>query len=200
MLTCALDERRWLKLLEDGDAEELYAAISANRPYLSRWMPWAVNQDLEGTREYIRSTRRGFADNQGFSLAIVDAGAIVGTTGFHRLDWENMSCSVGYWITESAQGRGTVTLAVTALLGHAFGAWGLRRVEIRAGVGNARSRAVAERLGFTEEGVRRQAELVGDRYVDHVIYSMLAAEWERRADRPARSFQHRDKSEQVSSG
>jgi ribosomal-protein-serine acetyltransferase len=54
----------------------------------------------------------------------------------------------------------------------------LNRVEIRAGVENARSRAVVERRGFTQEGVKRQAELVGDRWIDDAVYSMLAAEWQ----------------------
>ena len=70
-----------------------------------------------------------------------------------------------------------MTLAVRALVDHAFGAWELNRVEIAAAVENARSRAVARRLGFTEEGRRRQVERVGDRYLDHVVHSMLASEW-----------------------
>jgi ribosomal-protein-serine acetyltransferase len=55
-------------------------------------------------------------------------------------------------------------------------------VEIRAGVGNRRSRAVAERLGFRQEGVLSEAELVGDHYIDHVVYAMLARDWSGAAD------------------
>jgi ribosomal-protein-serine acetyltransferase len=46
-------------------------------------------------------------------------------------------------------------------------------------VGNARSRAIPERLGFREEGTLREVERVGDRWLDGVIYSMLAADWSR---------------------
>jgi ribosomal-protein-serine acetyltransferase len=56
--------------------------------------------------------------------------------------------------------------------------WKLNRVEIRAAVANERSRAIPRRLGFTEEGVLRQAERVGDRFVDHVLYAMLAEDWQ----------------------
>lgn len=44
---------------------------------------------------------------------------------------------------------------------------------------NTRSRAIPERLGFTEEGVRRQAEKFADRRHELVVYSMLAHEWGR---------------------
>ncbi|HEX3691673.1 MAG TPA: GNAT family protein [Solirubrobacteraceae bacterium] len=182
MLTHMLDERRWLRLLEESDAEELYAVVDANRAYLAQWMPWAEKDDLEKVRDFIRSSRQ-IADNGEFSLAIVDDDRIVGTVGFHRVDRANRSTSIGYWIAEGAQGRGTVTLAVSALLDYAFGAWNLNRIEIRAGAGNARSRAIPERLGFTQEGVRRQAERVGDRWVDHAVYAILASEWAQRSDR-----------------
>jgi ribosomal-protein-serine acetyltransferase len=179
MLTFALDERRWLRLFDEADAAELYAVIDANRAHLARWMPWAEGQTPDGTRTFIGDSLRQLADNQGFQLAMIDDGAIVGALGYHRLDWENLGTSLGYWLAEGSQGRGTVTLAVTALVDHAFGQWKLNRVEIRAGVQNTRSRAIPERLGFTLEGVRRQAERVGDRFVDHAVYAMLAADWTR---------------------
>lgn len=177
MFTCVLDERTYLRLLEDDDAEELYGVIAANREYLSRWMPWAPDQTLEGTLEFIRASRRQFGQNQGFQAAIVEDQRIVGVLGFHRLDWENRLTSIGYWIAEPAQGRGTVTRAVSKLVEHAVRVWKLNRVEIHAAVDNERSRAIPLRLSFREEGVLRQAERVGDRFVDHVVYAMLADEW-----------------------
>jgi ribosomal-protein-serine acetyltransferase len=192
MLTFALDERRRLRLLDDDDAEELYAVIEANQAHLARWMPWAEGQTLDGTRAFIRDSLRQLADNRGFQVAMIDDDAIVGALGYDRLDWVNLGTSVGYWIAAGAQGCGTVTLAVTALVDHAFGQWKLNRVEIRAGVRNTRSCAIPERLGFTLEGVRRQAERLGDRFVDHAVYSMLAPEWtrggaDRRPVSPARA-------------
>ena len=69
-----------------------------------------------------------------------------------------------------------MTEAVRALVDHAFGAWGLHRVVIEAATGNARSRAIPERLGFREEGVRRGAERNGDDFLDIVVYAMLATD------------------------
>jgi ribosomal-protein-serine acetyltransferase len=186
MFAHALDERHRLRLLDEADAEELYAIIDANRSYLARWMPWAEGQTLDGTRTFIHDSLRQLADNRGFQVAMIDDDTIVGALGYDRLNWVNLSTSIGYWIAESAQGHGTITLAVTALLDHAFGRWKLNRVEIRAGVDNTRSRAIPERLGFTLEGVRRQAERVGDRFVDHAVYAMLASEWKARGERHAR--------------
>ncbi|HWY90420.1 MAG TPA: GNAT family protein [Solirubrobacteraceae bacterium] len=40
-----------------------------------------------------------------------------------------------------------------------------------------RSRAIPERLGFSQEGVVREAERIGDRYVDQVVYAKLATDW-----------------------
>jgi ribosomal-protein-serine acetyltransferase len=44
-------------------------------------------------------------------------------------------------------------------------------------VRNAASRAVARRLGFQEEGIRRESHWITDRFVDHVIYGILDREW-----------------------
>jgi ribosomal-protein-serine acetyltransferase len=102
----------------------------------------------------------------------------VGVIGFSRLDWANRSASLGYWLASSAQGRGIATRATASLVDYAFGVWKLHRIEIRAGVENVRSRRVPERLGFREEGVLREAERIGDRYIDHILYSVLAHDWD----------------------
>jgi ribosomal-protein-serine acetyltransferase len=167
-----------LRLLEEGDADELCGVIDANRDLLAEWMPWAAGERTpEQTLEFIRATRRQIADNDGLQTAVVDrAGAIVGMVGVHRIDWLNGRTSIGYWLAGEAQGRGVMTAAVRAYVDYAFATLGLHRVEIEAAVENARSRAIPERLGFRDEGVRRGAGRVGDRTDDHVVYALLAAD------------------------
>ncbi|MNS61051.1 putative ribosomal N-acetyltransferase YdaF [compost metagenome] len=89
----------------------------------------------------------------------------------------NRKASIGYWLGSAYQGKGLMTKSCKALIDYSFAELGLNRIEIRAGVGNQKSRSIPERLGFTEEGVIRQAELNEDRYIDHVVYGILASEW-----------------------
>jgi ribosomal-protein-serine acetyltransferase len=167
----------YLRLLDEADAQEVHGLIETNRAYLARWLPWARNQDFEDTLGFIRRTRSQLSDNDGFQLAVIVAEDIVGVIGYHGVDWVNRSTRIGYWLDEGHQGKGTMTAAARLLVDHALAAWDLNRVEIRAAVENRRSRAIPERLGFHREGTLRQAELIDGRYLDSVVYSMLAADW-----------------------
>jgi ribosomal-protein-serine acetyltransferase len=168
-----------LRLLEESDADELFAVIDANRGHLAAWMPWVGNNHKpEDVLPFIRATRTQVADNNGLQTTIVDPdGRIIGMVGVHAIDWANRKTSIGYWLARDHQGRGIMTAAVRAYVDHAFQTWGLNRVTIEAAVGNARSRAIPERLGFREEGTLRETERVGDRMLDHVVYGLLAADW-----------------------
>src|SRR4051812_24580297 len=100
-----------LRLLEERDADELFALIDANRDHLAPWMPWAVaERSPADVLPFIRSTRQQIADNDGLQTAIVDGdGAIVGVVGFHAVDWMHGKTSIGYWLARDHQGRGTMT-------------------------------------------------------------------------------------------
>lgn len=70
-----------------------------------------------------------------------------------------------------------MTRVAKALTDYAFTELQLNKIEIRAAVGNKKSRSIPERLGFVNEGCIRRAEWLYDHYVDHVVYGVLADEW-----------------------
>jgi ribosomal-protein-serine acetyltransferase len=173
-----VDEEIELRLPEERFAEEATALVRRNLSHLSEWLAWPhENFSVEDSLEFIRRNRRAFAENQGYGVHIIYNGRHAGNVGYNKIDWENRSTEIGYWLAASFQGKGVMTRACRALVGYAFDALELNRIDIRCGVGNAKSRAIPERLGFKQEGVFRQAELLRGRYIDLVGYAMLAEEW-----------------------
>lgn len=166
-----------LRPYTEEDAAELTAVVAANREHLACWLPWAATYGYQDSIDYVTKTRAQIESEEAFEGAILVDGAIVGGAGFHAIDRLNRSTSIGYWLTAEAQGSGLMTATVRTLLDHAFDARGLHRVVIEAVLDNTRSRAIPERLGFTEEGVLREAKLVRGRYEDAALYAMLASDW-----------------------
>ena len=178
MFDVRLDDDIALRLLENSHAAPLFAVVDGNRDYLRQWMPWLDNtRDAETIAAFCERTRRQFADGNGFVAGIWWRGEICGVVGHNRVDWENRAAYLGYWLSETFQGRGIMTRSCRALIGHTFAEMGLNRVEIRCASANLKSRAIPERLGFRCEGIIRDAEWLYDHFVDHAIYGMLAGQW-----------------------
>jgi ribosomal-protein-serine acetyltransferase len=180
----ALSRGRALRALEEADVDDLYALIDANRERLAQWLPWAERETREGTLQFIRTSRVQIAQRRGFQAAVLERGRIVGVVGFHGIDWQHRSTSLGYWLSKHAEGRGVMSEAVRAMVDHALAVWHLNRVEIRASVENERSRALIERLGFRYEGAARLAFRLADGYHDDAVYAVLATEWPRAGAQP----------------
>ena len=176
-LDLVLDAERAVRQLAVEDLNELFALQCANREHLAPWMPWAEQLERAQTAEFLAQAEQQASRGDGVHCAITQSHRIVGVIGFHYVNRIQLATSIGYWLAADAQGRGTMTLAVAALVDHAFDAWGMHRVELQAAVGNARSRAVAERLGFVHEGVLREAERFATRYADLDVFSVLEPEW-----------------------
>ncbi len=178
MIRIPVEDGLFLKTLELRDAEDLLPLVDANRMYLREWLPWLdMTRDIDEMIAFVDSAVRQQAAGLGFQAGIWYHGGIIGIIGYHHLEWANRSTCIGYWIDHRSQHRGLMTKSCRALVQYAFEDWHLNRVEIRCAVGNLKSRAIPERLGFRAEGTLREAEWLYDHYVDHVVYGMVSSEW-----------------------
>jgi ribosomal-protein-serine acetyltransferase len=172
-----LSDGAYLRLICEADAPELHALIETNCKHLAKWLSWAATQTFDDTLGFIRRAEAQVAANDGFHTAIVYEGQVAGVISYMGINWRNRRTTLGYWLDATHQGRGTMTNAVRLLVDHAVFVWKLNRIEIRAAVENQASRAIPERLGFRQEAILRQAELVEGRYLDTALYAMLAEDW-----------------------
>jgi ribosomal-protein-serine acetyltransferase len=166
-----------LKPVESGEADALFALTDLNRTYLREWLPWLdASRTVRDTVGFIELSRKQLEKREALHCSIRYQDKIIGMIGFHRFDWGNRAASIGYWLASHMQGKGIVTHSCRLLTDFAFAELQLNRVEIRCAVGNAKSRAIPERLGFRNEGTIRDAEWLYDRFVDLVVYGLLARE------------------------
>ncbi|WP_129141610.1 GNAT family N-acetyltransferase [Modicisalibacter coralii] len=166
-----------LKLLSLEHTEQLFDLVDGSRDHLREWLPWVDGtKTANDTESFIKSTLCQYEAGKGPQYAIFYGGAMCGACGFHPFELANRIGGVGYWLSRAYVGKGIMTSAVRSLVNIGFNEHELNRIEIACATGNARSRAVPERLGFTFEGVLREREYLHGSYVDHALYSMLASE------------------------
>lgn len=178
MFYCKLDKDLSLKQIELKDAESIFRLTFNSRDYLREWLPWLDQiNTVEDTLTFIENCLKGQEENKSFQTVIILNQEIVGLIGINEINWRNKTAYMGYWLAKEYQGNGIMTKAVKALIDYALKKINLNKVEIRAAVGNQKSRAIPERLGFVNEGCIRQAEWLYDHYVDHIIYGILSDEW-----------------------
>ncbi|WP_347861213.1 GNAT family protein [Salimicrobium sp. PL1-032A] len=178
MFTHRVDEDVSLRLVETRDAESIFMLTDRHRTHLRTFLPWVdATKTVKDTREAVRGFREGYAKDRSMTLVILYQGSIAGVISFNKLDWVNKIAYIGYWLAEDYQGKGVMTKSVKVMTDYAFSSLGMNKVDITAAVENRASRAVPERLSFTQEGIIREEEWVNDRFVDHVVYGMLRREW-----------------------
>ena len=180
MFTYKMDDKISLRIFREDDAEEFFALTMKNKEYLKKWLGWLdYTRTVEDTRDHIKSRLQGIIETGGYpkSVAILYDGNIAGTIGYNEIHRSSKIGKIGYWLGSEYQGLGIMTKACKAFIAYGFSELELNKIEIAAATDNQKSRAIPERLGFTEEGTIRQAEWLYDHYVDHVIYGLLREEW-----------------------
>ena len=174
MFRCEVRPGVELRILEERDAEQVFAAVDANRDHLRQWLPWVdATHHPEHTREFIRKSLEQFARNEGFSAGIRIDGAVAGAIGFLPINWTHRKAEIGYWLAKEHEGKGVMTDCARVVVQHALEELQLHRVEIRCVAGNLRSAAVANRLGFQEDGILREAYLLHGAFQDLHVFGQV---------------------------
>jgi RimJ/RimL family protein N-acetyltransferase len=164
----------FLRCLRASDAAWITAECSSRE--LSRYVPSIPYPYSDSdARAFIEHAARGWAEGSRaiFAIAHAPGGEGLGTIALHLSAADPPMASVGYWLRLEARGQGTATKAVRLVARWAFEKLGIERLNLITAPENTASQRVAERAGFTQEGLLRSwlPTVVGRR--DSVMFSLL---------------------------
>jgi len=158
---------------------DVWALVEACRdPEIARWTRVPENYGESDARAYLLQRYDAVLAGTTAPFAVVsaEAGTLLGSISLMRFDWDQRRAEVGYWLARDARGQGHATRAVRLIGDWGFRSLGLERLDLFAATENAASQRVAERSGFTREGVLRAYMRGKDGYQDMVAFGLLASE------------------------
>jgi ribosomal-protein-alanine N-acetyltransferase len=144
-----------------------------------RWLPFPAEfGQIEGSSwcGEMAQERRDSGNGDHYAVIRREDDRLVGCLWTKRTDWVSRVTEVAYAVAPDTRGFGVAAEAVDAvaialLLEHDF-----HRIELRVAPGNTASRRVAEKAGFTYEGLLRNAGHVHTGRVDLEVWSLVAAD------------------------
>jgi RimJ/RimL family protein N-acetyltransferase len=160
-----------------ADVPGLVAAFSD--PVMQRFSWRTTAYTRTDARDWLAEQEQARLRGEGLNFALAaphDQDVLLGGVSLQEVRLDRGCAAVGYWLGPRARGGGAATQAVRLLARWAFAGLGLARLELTCGPDNEASQRVAERCGFSREGLlRSQVPFKGARR-DSVIYSLLPGE------------------------
>ncbi|KDM90398.1 GNAT family N-acetyltransferase [Photobacterium galatheae] len=173
MFSQTVDTDIQLALVQPSFAPRYVELINTHFDYLSQWLAWPPHCNTESDfLNFIRRSLQEYAEGKSMVCAIFYQGTLVGNCSFNTINHSLKTVDIGYWLAADKQGKGIITRVCRHLISIAFEQLEMEKVVIAAAVENQASRAVAERLGMTREGVISRSENLNGRILDHAIYAL----------------------------
>jgi len=154
-----------------GDAATVVEA--GTDPAISEMTTVPPHCDRDGALQWIARQQQRLDEGTGYPFCIAGAGDDR-AGGFIGL-WldARLSANLGYWVAPGTRGRGVAARAVELVSAWAFARLRLARLEIWVEPANVASQRVAERAGFTHEGLLRSYVQLRTRRGDAHMYARL---------------------------
>src|SRR3954465_6368226 len=153
-------------------------AHAAQDPEIPRWTAVPSPYGEHDAREYLARAEIDRRSGRELGLAVVDSsgGALLGSCGLARFDWQDRKVEVGYWVAAAARRRSVGSRATGLLSRWALSSLGMDRVELLVNPRNEASQRLAERAGFTREGMLRAYRRRKGEREDLIMFSLLAGD------------------------
>jgi RimJ/RimL family protein N-acetyltransferase len=162
-----------LRARTDGDEDVLFRL----RADLDTWEERNPEPPAPLSLAAYRESRSGDATSADVRFVITLDGAPVGSAGLFHEDTLARYAEVGIALLAEARGQGVGTEALRQLVEFAFVRRNLRRLHLVVIASNTAAIASYAKLGFVEEGRRREHCWVRGRYEDEVLMGLLRSEW-----------------------
>ncbi|NLL89593.1 MAG: GNAT family N-acetyltransferase [Dehalococcoidales bacterium] len=165
-----------LRCCRIDDAQEHCNAVHESIEELARWMSWASeNYSVEDSLIWLKACNTVWDKGMEYNFTIVDAETqgIMGWCGLNRIDYQNMTASLGYWVRKQYYKQGVASTAAMLLAGFGFEKLQFKRIEIKVAKGNIASQRVAEKIGAVREGVLRNMLFERGKTIDGVMFSLI---------------------------
>ena len=143
---------------------------------LKPFMSWADTASFEATLAFASGSALQWDAGLGMMFSIVFEGDAVGTIGFAQHAPLAGHAELGYWLRSDLCGRGLMTEAASAVVEYGFAVLRLHRIELRAAPSNVGSVRVAEKIGFTREGMLRHGARGAGGWHDVDVFGLLESD------------------------
>ncbi|HAE37213.1 MAG TPA: hypothetical protein DCG57_01080 [Candidatus Riflebacteria bacterium] len=176
----------YLQRLQKPHAAELLRLYEENRFSLERWLqPLPARLTRLQMQDLIAEDHKYARQGSRLDLGIfLNAGEqMVGRIALHTVDYGiQRSAGLSYWISHEHSRSGLMTMSLATLTAFAFEEACLHRLWLQIVSDNLASLKLAEKLGFSRDGLMRKALFINGCWQDTVLLSLLESEYDEMAD------------------
>ena len=139
---------------------------------------WLRGKKIESVDEVFDGIKRAYECDNMYMYYILDKDQIVGEIGFSSIKKKTKIVNVDYWLTPSVRGRKLIDDLLPLVENLAFDNLKMDKVLLKIDACNTASRKIAEKNGYTLDGIMRDERMWPDgSFHDECEYSKLKSEW-----------------------
>jgi ribosomal-protein-serine acetyltransferase len=160
-----------LKSVQLGDAPEFFRIIKENQKYFSEFEfiapKFETVTDVENVISHLINYKRA---SEGANYGFWANDQLVGLFTINKVDWKNQIADVGYWLIQSAAGKGLAFFGLCALRDN------LKNLDFKiltatTAVSNIKSQKLLLKAGFNKEKILEKNITVNNKSIDEILFT-----------------------------